>query len=123
MQVTFFWNGNRSGYFNESLETYVEIPSDTVPFNEIPEMKAREITEAGKEALLSGKYQMVRINYANPGEYQNVYGQLAFPNPFDPQAGCEQQIAPGGFGSFRFCFCLCGTRLASSSRPPPALDV
>ncbi len=27
-QVTFFWNGNVSGYFNEQLETYVEIPSD-----------------------------------------------------------------------------------------------
>lgn len=64
--VTFFWNGNRSGYFDESLETYVEIPSDTVPFNEIPEMKAREICEAGKEALRSGKYDQVRINFANP---------------------------------------------------------
>ena len=69
MQVTFFWNGNRSGYFKESLETYVEIPSDAVPFNEAPDMKAREITEAGKEALLSGKYQMVRINFANPGQH------------------------------------------------------
>lgn len=29
-------------------------------------MKAREITEAGKEALLSGRYDMVRVNYANP---------------------------------------------------------
>jgi hypothetical protein len=29
-------------------------------------MKAREITEAGKEALLSKKYKVVRINYANP---------------------------------------------------------
>lgn len=67
LQVTFFWNGNRSGYFKEDMETYVEIPSDTVPFNEAPEMKAREITEAGKEALLSGKYDMVRVNYANPG--------------------------------------------------------
>lgn len=65
--MTFFWNGNRSGYFDENLETYVEIPSDTVPFNEAPDMKAREITEAGKEALLSGKYNVVRINYANPG--------------------------------------------------------
>lgn len=64
--VTFFWNGNRSGYFNEALETYVEIPSDAVPFNEAPDMKAREITEAGKEALLSKKYKVVRINYANP---------------------------------------------------------
>ena len=67
LQVTFFWNGNRSGYFKEELETYVEIPSDLVPFNEAPAMKAREITEAGKEALLSGKYDMVRVNYANPG--------------------------------------------------------
>ena len=64
--VTFFWNGNRSGYFNEALETYVEIPSDNVPFNQAPLMKAREITAAGKEALRSGKYDVVRINYANP---------------------------------------------------------
>ena len=64
--VTFFWNGNRSVYFNENLETYVEIPSDNVPFNQAPLMKAREITAAGKEALLSGKYDVVRINYANP---------------------------------------------------------
>ncbi|KAF5953410.1 hypothetical protein HYC85_006266 [Camellia sinensis] len=27
--VTFFWNGNRSGYFNEEMEEYVEIPSDS----------------------------------------------------------------------------------------------
>ena len=39
--VTFFWNGNRSGYFDESLETYVEIPSDNCIFNEKPLMKAR----------------------------------------------------------------------------------
>jgi hypothetical protein len=123
--VTFFWNGNRSGYFDSKLETYLEvgvfcgrgggdgvsigavwcsgdcvcrqshtthsssmcsicraarlavtdlfvcvsppagclcgqIPSDKVPFNQLPDMKAYEITEAGKEALRSGKYKMVR---------------------------------------------------------------
>lgn len=134
--VTFFWNGNRSGYFDSNLETYLEvgaaaaalllgtacwcslcrsvgqlharqsckfwrclleqlagrwsysiefnawavhsfdlqligivcvllplllaqIPSDKVPFNQAPDMKAYEITEAGKEALRSGKYKMV----------------------------------------------------------------
>ena len=51
---------------SESLETYVEIPSDNVPFNQAPLMKAREITAAGKEALKSGKYDVVRVNYANP---------------------------------------------------------
>ncbi|KAL6771667.1 GPM1B [Auxenochlorella protothecoides x Auxenochlorella symbiontica] len=64
--VTFFWNGNRSGYFDEALETYVEVPSDRVPFNQLPLMKAREICEAGKEALRSGRYDTVRINFANP---------------------------------------------------------
>lgn len=64
--VTFFWNGNRSGYFDESLETYLEIPSDICPFNEKPDMKAREITAAGKEALRSGKFDQIRINFANP---------------------------------------------------------
>jgi 2,3-bisphosphoglycerate-independent phosphoglycerate mutase len=64
--VTFFWNGNRSGYFDSKLETYLEIPSDKVPFNQLPKMKASEITAAGIEALRSGKYGMVRINYANP---------------------------------------------------------
>jgi hypothetical protein len=38
----------------------VQIPSDKVPFNQLPDMKAFEITEAGKEALRSGKYKMVR---------------------------------------------------------------
>lgn len=64
--VTFFWNGNRSGYFDSKLETYLEIPSDKVVFNLAPLMKAREICEAGKEALRSGKYKMVRLNFANP---------------------------------------------------------
>ena len=57
-----------SGYYNEELETFVEIPSDNCQFNEKPHMKAKEITAAGKEALTSGKFQMVRVNYANPGE-------------------------------------------------------
>ena len=43
-----------------------QIPSDNVPFNELPDMKAAEITAAGKEALKSKKFDMIRINYANP---------------------------------------------------------
>ncbi len=29
--VTYFWNGNRSGKFDDESETYIEIPSDTLP--------------------------------------------------------------------------------------------
>ena len=30
--VTYFFNGNRSGKFNDRMETYLEVPSDRVPF-------------------------------------------------------------------------------------------
>ncbi len=63
--VTYFWNGNKSGYLDESLETYIEIPSDNCEFNTAPEMKAREITDATIELLDSGTYQFGRINFAN----------------------------------------------------------
>ena len=43
--VTYFWNGNKSGYIDEALETYIEIPSDNVEFNQTPAMKLPEITE------------------------------------------------------------------------------
>ena len=63
--VTYFWNGNRSGYLDESLETYLEIPSDNVEFNNAPAMKAREITDATIELLRSGNFRFGRINLAN----------------------------------------------------------
>ncbi|CAH9072471.1 unnamed protein product [Cuscuta europaea] len=64
--VTFFWNGNRSGYFNADMEEYVEIPSDVgITFNVQPKMKATEIGERARDAILSGKFDQVRVNIPN----------------------------------------------------------
>jgi len=63
--VTFFWNGNRSGYVDKTLETYIEIPSDRIPFEQRPEMKAYQITEKTIELLQSGNYDFGRINFPN----------------------------------------------------------
>ena len=63
--VTYFWNGNRSGKFDEALETYVEILSDVVPFEQRPWMKCAEITDELIDAVRSGKYRYLRVNYAN----------------------------------------------------------
>jgi 2,3-bisphosphoglycerate-independent phosphoglycerate mutase len=63
--VTYFWNGNRSGKFDEKLEVYKEIPSDVVPFEQRPWMKAAEITDELVRAIASGKYRTLRVNYAN----------------------------------------------------------
>ena len=63
--VTYFWNGNRSGKFDEELETYIEIPSDVVPFEQRPWMKCAEITDKLIECLRSGKYKYLRVNFPN----------------------------------------------------------
>ena len=63
--VTYFWNGNKSGKFSEELETYVEIPSDVVPFEQRPWMKCAEITDKLIEALESNKYKVLRVNFPN----------------------------------------------------------
>ncbi len=61
--VTYFWNGNRSSKFDG--ETYLEVPSDVIPFEQRPWMKSAEVTDAMIEALKSGKYQTLRCNYPN----------------------------------------------------------
>lgn len=63
--VTYFWNGNRSGKIDEKWEDYIEIPSDRVPFEERPWMKAAEITDRTVEAIVSGRYDLIRLNYPN----------------------------------------------------------
>jgi len=63
--VTYFWNGNRSGKISDDLETYLEISSDQIPFNEKPQMKSTEITNAVIEALASKKYDFIRCNFPN----------------------------------------------------------
>jgi len=63
--VTYFFNGNRSGKFDESLEDYIEVPSDIIPYEERPWMKAAEITDAVVDAIQNGGYKFIRLNYAN----------------------------------------------------------
>jgi len=63
--VTYFWNGNRSGKVSETLETYKEIESDKVSFDERPWMKCAEITDEVIKEIKSKKYGFIRLNYPN----------------------------------------------------------
>jgi 2,3-bisphosphoglycerate-independent phosphoglycerate mutase len=63
--VTYFFNGNRTGKFDEKLENYVEIKSDVLPFEQRPWMKCAEITDYVLEAIPPGKYDFIRLNYPN----------------------------------------------------------
>jgi 2,3-bisphosphoglycerate-independent phosphoglycerate mutase len=63
--VTYFWNGNNSGYIDEKLERYLEIPSDRVPFDQRPWMKAAEIADAVIDVVRGGERKFIRLNFAN----------------------------------------------------------
>ena len=63
--VTYFWNGNRSAKFSEELETFKEIPSDKVSFDQRPWMKSAEITDDLIEVIRSGEYDFIRCNFPN----------------------------------------------------------
>jgi 2,3-bisphosphoglycerate-independent phosphoglycerate mutase len=63
--VTYFFNGNRTGKFDDKLENYVEIKSDVVPFEQRPWMKCADIADQVMEAIGSGKYDFIRLNFPN----------------------------------------------------------
>ncbi|MGC6418030.1 MAG: 2,3-bisphosphoglycerate-independent phosphoglycerate mutase [Bradymonadia bacterium] len=63
--VTYFWNGNRTGRFDDKLETYLEVPSDVIPFEQTPAMKAPEIVTATLDAIQNRRAKALRINLAN----------------------------------------------------------
>jgi 2,3-bisphosphoglycerate-independent phosphoglycerate mutase len=63
--VTYFFNGNRSGKLDDKLEVYEEIPSDLVPFEQRPWMKAAEITDRVAAAIRGRAYDFIRLNYPN----------------------------------------------------------
>ncbi|GMO66198.1 MAG: 2,3-bisphosphoglycerate-independent phosphoglycerate mutase [Treponemataceae bacterium] len=63
--VTYFFNGNKLGKFDEKLENFVEIKSDVLPFEQRPWMKCAEITDYVLEAIKSGKYDFIRLNFPN----------------------------------------------------------
>jgi len=74
--VTYFWNGNRSGKFDEETETYIEIKSDVIPFEQRPWMKAAEITDVLIEKIKSGEHKFIRANFPN-GDMVGHTGSLA----------------------------------------------
>ena len=63
--VTYFWNGNKSGKFDEKTEQYEEIKSDIVPFEQRPWMKCAQITDRLIEVATEGKFRFMRVNFPN----------------------------------------------------------
>jgi 2,3-bisphosphoglycerate-independent phosphoglycerate mutase len=63
--VTFFFNNYRSEPFPGEDRACPASPK-VATYDLQPEMSAAEVTKATKEAILSGKYGLIVVNYANP---------------------------------------------------------
>ncbi len=71
--ITYYFNGN--SYHIPEGEVDEEVPSYTEPFNTRPWMKCAEITDKLVEAIESGKYDFLRINYPG-GDMVGHFGEL-----------------------------------------------
>jgi 2,3-bisphosphoglycerate-independent phosphoglycerate mutase len=63
--VTYFWNGNNSEKLDDRLEEWVEVPSEDVPFEHAPAMKAREVCAVVLDRLERRRQRFLRVNFAN----------------------------------------------------------
>ena len=88
--VTYFFNGNKSGYFDRNLETYHEIQSDKIPFDQAPKMKAKEITDYVLDVSQKKQFDFIRINFPNGdmvGHTGNFDAAIAAMEAVDLQTG------------------------------------
>lgn len=63
--VTYFFNGNKTGYFNHEYEEYVEILSDVIPYEQRPWMKCAEIADRVIEEVEKENWDFIKLNFPN----------------------------------------------------------
>lgn len=64
--VTFFFNGGREEPFVGEDRILVPSPRGVATYDQKPEMSAYEVTEKALQAIQSGNYALIVMNYANP---------------------------------------------------------
>jgi 2,3-bisphosphoglycerate-independent phosphoglycerate mutase len=64
--VTYFFNGGREAPFDGEERKMLASPKDVATYDQKPEMSAAAVAEATEEAIRSGKYDFVLVNFANP---------------------------------------------------------
>lgn len=64
--VTFFFNDYREEPFPLEDRKIIPSPKDVATYDLKPEMSAEAVCSATKEAILSGKYGLIVVNFANP---------------------------------------------------------
>ena len=64
--VTYFFNGGREAPFDGEDRKMVPSPRDVATYDLKPEMSAAEVARQVSEAVASGRYDFILVNFANP---------------------------------------------------------
>lgn len=64
--VTFFFNDYREEALSLEDRAIIPSPKEVATYDLKPEMSAKGVFDATKEAILSGKYGLIVVNFANP---------------------------------------------------------
>jgi 2,3-bisphosphoglycerate-independent phosphoglycerate mutase len=64
--VTYFFNGGREEPFEGEDRKMLPSPKDVATYDQKPEMSAAAVAEATVDAVRTGKYDFVLVNFANP---------------------------------------------------------
>ncbi len=64
--VTYFFNGGREEPFEREERKMLPSPKDVATYDEKPEMSAPAVADATADAIRSGKFDFVLVNFANP---------------------------------------------------------
>ena len=64
--VTYFFNGGREQPFVGEDRELIASPKDVATYDLKPQMAAAQVTQSVVEAVRSGKYDFVLVNFANP---------------------------------------------------------
>jgi 2,3-bisphosphoglycerate-independent phosphoglycerate mutase len=64
--VTYFFNGGREAPFEGEDRTLIPSPRDVATYDQKPEMSASGVTEQVVQAIKSGRYDFILVNFANP---------------------------------------------------------
>jgi 2,3-bisphosphoglycerate-independent phosphoglycerate mutase len=64
--VTYFFNGGREAPFEGEDRKMLPSPKEVATYDQKPEMSAAAVAQATADAIRSGKYDFVLVNFANP---------------------------------------------------------
>ena len=64
--MTYFFNGNRTKPFDETLETWHEVKGDGFGFAQNPKMQADGVVRVAIDAIKSSDFDFIKLNIANP---------------------------------------------------------